>query len=40
MKLKTLQLLLDEFDNYDYDEFLSDANYDNSYLTNQDESED
>jgi hypothetical protein len=38
-KMKLLQLLNDEFDSYDYDELLSDTNYDNSYLTNQDESE-
>ena len=34
------EILLDEFDNYDCDEFLSDTNYDNSHLTNQDERED
>jgi hypothetical protein len=34
-----LETLLDEFDSYDYDELLSDTNYDNSHLTNQDESE-
>jgi len=33
------QTLLDEFDNYDCDEFLSDTNYNNSHFTNQDESE-
>jgi len=33
------QTLLDEFDSYDYDELLSDTNYDNSHFTNQDESE-
>ena len=33
------QTLLDEFDSYDYDELLSDTNYNNSHLTNQDESE-
>ena len=38
-KMKLLQLLNDEFDSYDQDELLSDTNYDNSYLTNQDESE-
>ena len=37
--MKLLQLLIEEFDSYDCDEFLSDTNYDNSYLTNQDESE-
>ena len=34
-----LETLLDEFDSYDYDELLSDTNYNNSHLTNQDESE-
>ena len=34
-----LETLLDEFDSYDYDELLSDTKYDNSHLTNQDESE-
>lgn len=33
------EILLDEFDSYDCDELLSDTNYDNSHLTNQDESE-
>ena len=41
--LKTVQIqelfILDEFDSYDYDELLSDTNYNNSHLTNQDESE-
>ena len=30
-----LETLLDEFDSYDYDELLSDTNYNNSHLTNQ-----
>ena len=34
-----LETLLDEFDSYDYDELLSDTNYNNSHLTNQDDSE-
>mgnify|MGYP003625797841 FL=1 len=34
-----LETLLDEFDSYDYEELLSDTNYNNSHLTNQDESE-
>jgi len=34
-----LETLLDEFDSYDYDELLYDTNYNNSHLTNQDESE-
>ena len=34
-----LETLLEEFDSYDYDELLSDTNYNNSHLTNQDESE-
>jgi hypothetical protein len=39
--MKMLQLLItDEFDSYDCDELLSDTNYNNSHLTNQDESED
>lgn len=33
------ETLLDEFDNYDCDEKLSDTNYNNSHFTNQDESE-
>jgi hypothetical protein len=41
--LKTVQVqelfILDEFDSYDYDELLSDTNYNNSHLTNQDDSE-
>jgi len=32
-----LETLLDEFDSYDYDELLSDTNYNNSHLTNQDQ---
>ena len=32
-----LETLLEEFDSYDCDELLSDTNYDNSHLTNQDE---
>jgi len=34
-----LETLLDEFDSYDYDELLADTNYNNSHLTNQDDSE-
>jgi len=34
-----LETLLEEFDSYDYDELLSDTNYNNSHLTNQDDSE-
>jgi len=32
--MKTLQLLItDEFDNYDIDEMVSDAHFDNAYIT-------
>ena len=34
-----IETLLNEFDNYDCDELLSDTNYDNSHFTNQDERE-
>ena len=32
-----LETLLNEFDSYDYDELLSDTNYNNSHFTNQDQ---
>ena len=31
--MKTLQLLMSDFDNYDIDEMVSDAHFDNAYIT-------
>ena len=32
-----IETLWNEFDSYDYEELLSDTNYDNSHFTNQDQ---